>query len=132
MFSSKLLETSHSNETNCSNSEKHNDCKFEFDGRGGELAHSWPTGNVHFDDDEEYKADPKSGIYLLRVAVHEIGHVLSLQVHNNNNMLIVQYPVQWTSYRNNPCSLPFCSNGVQLTGCISCIIITFQTLLNNA
>ena len=60
--------------------EHHQDCNIRFDGRGGELAHSWATGNVHFDDDEEYKADSHSGVYLLRVAVHEIGHVLSLRV----------------------------------------------------
>lgn len=36
---------------------------------------------MHFDDDENFKAiysPVTSGIYLLRVAVHEIGHVLGL------------------------------------------------------
>ena len=65
-------------------SDEHIDCYIIFDGPGGEIGHSWATGNIHFDDDENYRADPISGVYLLRVAVHEIGHVLSLQVITTN------------------------------------------------
>ena len=51
-------------------------CRKIFDGRGGEIAHSWMTGNVHFDLDEDFRAHSDSGgVYLLRVALHEIGHV---------------------------------------------------------
>lgn len=59
----------------------HQNCEIDFDGTGGDVAHSWYTGNMHFDDDENFKAiysPVTSGIYLLRVAVHEIGHVLGL------------------------------------------------------
>ncbi|XP_014788131.1 matrix metalloproteinase-21 [Octopus bimaculoides] len=59
----------------------HQNCDIDFDGSGGDIAHSWHTGNMHFDDDENFKAiySPSvEGIYLLRVAVHEIGHVLGL------------------------------------------------------
>ncbi|XP_069139651.1 matrix metallopeptidase-21-like [Argopecten irradians] len=61
----------------------HQNCGRRFDGHGGEIAHSVIGGNVHFDDEEDYKSIEsinmeKDGIYLLRVAVHEIGHVLGL------------------------------------------------------
>ncbi|WAR21721.1 MMP21-like protein [Mya arenaria] len=59
----------------------HQNCKRDFDGHGGEIAHSFSTGNMHFDDDEFFQtmnAHSTDGIYLLRVAVHEIGHVLGL------------------------------------------------------
>lgn len=59
----------------------HQNCKRNFDGHGGEIAHSFSTGNMHFDDDEYFKSMrtfTPDGIYLLRVAVHEIGHVLGL------------------------------------------------------
>ena len=59
----------------------HQNCKRDFDGRGGEIAHSFSTGNMHFDDDEHFKSlrsMTPEGIFLLRVAVHEIGHVLGL------------------------------------------------------
>jgi len=60
---------------------QHQNCKREFDGNGGEIAHSFSTGNMHFDDDEYFKtmqSTSSEGIFLLRVAVHEIGHVLGL------------------------------------------------------
>ena len=36
-------------------SDAHLGCDKTFDGHGGELAHSWPGGDIHFDDDENYK-----------------------------------------------------------------------------
>lgn len=63
----------------------HQNCERKFDGHGGEIAHSRENGKdvVHFDDEEDYKSietitSENDGIYLLRVAVHEIGHVLGL------------------------------------------------------
>ncbi|XP_059176612.1 matrix metallopeptidase-21-like [Physella acuta] len=69
----------------------HVDCLHDFDGNGGEIAHSWSAGNMHFDDEENFKSirsHTKDGIYLLRVAVHEIGHVLGLS-HTNKSQSIM-------------------------------------------
>lgn len=69
----------------------HQNCKRDFDGHGGEIAHSFSTGNMHFDDDEFFKtmrSFSSDGIYLLRVAVHEIGHVLGL-MHTNKKYSIM-------------------------------------------
>lgn len=69
----------------------HQNCKRDFDGNGGEIAHSFSTGNMHFDDDEYFKtmrSFSSDGIYLLRVAVHEIGHVLGL-MHTNKKYSIM-------------------------------------------
>ena len=45
-------------------------CDKPFDGNGGELAHSWTGGDIHFDEDENFKReDPtRTGINLLKVA----------------------------------------------------------------
>jgi len=47
-------------------------CDKPFDGHGGELAHSWTGGDIHFDEDENYKRDDPtgSGINLLKVGLH--------------------------------------------------------------
>jgi len=46
-------------------------CDKPFDGHGGELAHSWTGGDVHFDEDENYKRDDPTGtgINLLKVGL---------------------------------------------------------------
>ncbi|RUS90963.1 hypothetical protein EGW08_001267 [Elysia chlorotica] len=69
----------------------HQDCDHDFDGNGGEIAHSWNIGDMHFDDDESFRSLGSAGhdgIYLLRVAVHEIGHVLGL-AHTNKSQSIM-------------------------------------------
>ncbi|CAG5125753.1 unnamed protein product, partial [Candidula unifasciata] len=69
----------------------HQNCEHNFDGPGGEIAHSWNAGNMHFDDEENFKSIHSystDGIYLLRVAVHEIGHVLGLS-HTNKSYSIM-------------------------------------------
>ncbi|XP_062913398.1 matrix metalloproteinase-21-like [Mobula hypostoma] len=58
---------------------RHLGCSQAFDGAGQEVAHSWQNGVIHFDDDEHFTAaNSNQGINLLRVAVHEVGHVLGL------------------------------------------------------
>ncbi|KAM6897088.1 matrix metallopeptidase-21 [Xenentodon cancila] len=58
---------------------RHLGCNQKFDGTGQEFAHAWFLGDIHFDDDEHFSApNAGSGISLLKVAVHEIGHVLGL------------------------------------------------------
>ncbi|XP_078711195.1 matrix metalloproteinase-21-like [Lampetra fluviatilis] len=58
---------------------RHLGCSQVFDGSGQEFAHAWHLGDVHFDDDEHFtKPRSEEGISLLKVAVHEIGHVLGL------------------------------------------------------
>ncbi|XP_069569212.1 matrix metallopeptidase-21 [Brachyistius frenatus] len=58
---------------------RHLGCNQRFDGTGQEFAHAWFLGDIHFDDDEHFTAPHSgSGISLLKVAVHEIGHVLGL------------------------------------------------------
>ena len=69
----------------------HQNCYRDFDGNGGDIAHSDDAGNIHFDDDENFKSirsHTTDGIYLLRVIVHEIGHVLGLD-HINKSQSIM-------------------------------------------
>ncbi|PIK50409.1 matrix metalloproteinase 16 [Apostichopus japonicus] len=59
---------------------------FPFDGPGGTYAHAYGpqseksnlTGDVHFDDSEEFVLEGFDGINLFWVASHEIGHSLGL------------------------------------------------------
>ncbi|MGH0161917.1 UNVERIFIED_CONTAM: hypothetical protein FKN15_042042 [Acipenser sinensis] len=58
---------------------RHLGCPQVFDGAWQELAHSLQHGDIHFDDNEAYStSDSHPGVSLLKVAVHEIGHVLGL------------------------------------------------------
>ncbi|XP_044604865.1 matrix metalloproteinase-21 [Equus asinus] len=58
---------------------RHLGCPWVFDGSGQEFAHAWRLGDIHFDDDEHFTPPTSdSGLSLLKVAVHEIGHVLGL------------------------------------------------------
>ncbi|XP_069488468.1 matrix metalloproteinase-21-like [Ambystoma mexicanum] len=62
---------------------RHLGCSQVFDGTGQEFAHAWQLGDIHFDDDEHFVLpDSEQGISLLKVAVHEIGHVLGLSHMN--------------------------------------------------
>ncbi|XP_028655604.1 matrix metalloproteinase-21-like [Erpetoichthys calabaricus] len=58
---------------------RHFGCPQPFDGNGQELAHTVEPGEIHFDDDDLFSTSSSDhGISLLKVAVHEIGHVLGL------------------------------------------------------
>ncbi|XP_007523898.1 matrix metalloproteinase-21 isoform X2 [Erinaceus europaeus] len=58
---------------------RHLGCPRVFDGSGQEFAHAWRLGDIHFDEDEHFSPpNSDAGISLLKVAVHEIGHVLGL------------------------------------------------------
>jgi len=75
---------------------------YPFDGPGRTLAHAfYPltnaglSGDVHFDDDEEYTYKSAKGKNLLWVATHEIGHSLGLAHSSNRDA--VMYP-WYTAY----------------------------------
>ncbi|GCB71578.1 matrix metallopeptidase-21 [Scyliorhinus torazame] len=58
---------------------RHMGCTRTFDGNGHEFAHAWQLGDIHFDDDDHFTTPSNgNGISLLKVAVHELGHVLGL------------------------------------------------------
>ncbi|XP_067858449.1 matrix metallopeptidase-21 [Heptranchias perlo] len=58
---------------------RHMGCTRTFDGNGQEFAHAWQLGDIHFDDDDHFTTPSNgNGISLLKVAVHELGHVLGL------------------------------------------------------
>lgn len=62
----------------------HHGDPYSFDGRGGTLAHAfyphnnqgW-SGDIHFDDDENYTYQSSRGRNLLWVATHELGRIYS-------------------------------------------------------
>ncbi|XP_040189940.1 matrix metalloproteinase-21-like isoform X2 [Rana temporaria] len=69
---------------------RHLGCSQLFDGMGREFAHAWQLGDIHFNDDEHFvPPNSEQGISLLKVAVHEIGHVLGLS-HMNEVMSVMQ------------------------------------------
>ncbi|XP_053571785.1 matrix metalloproteinase-21-like [Bombina bombina] len=62
---------------------RHLGCSQVFDGMGREFAHAWQLGDIHFNDDEHFVTlNSEQGISLLKVAVHEIGHVRGLSHMN--------------------------------------------------
>uniref|UniRef100_A0A8C5PW38 Matrix metalloproteinase-21 n=1 Tax=Leptobrachium leishanense TaxID=445787 RepID=A0A8C5PW38_9ANUR len=79
---------------------QHLGCTRTFDGSGQEFAHAWFLGDIHFDDDEHFTApSTDSGISLLKVTVHEIGHVLGLShIHRPGSIMQPNYIPQETGF----------------------------------
>ncbi|XP_029465907.1 matrix metalloproteinase-21 [Rhinatrema bivittatum] len=79
---------------------RHLGCTRTFDGAGQEFAHAWFLGDVHFDDDEHFMAtSDDNGISLLKVAVHEIGHVLGLShIHRKGSIMQPNYVPQESTF----------------------------------
>ncbi|PVD32788.1 hypothetical protein C0Q70_08234 [Pomacea canaliculata] len=70
---------------------------YPFDGRGKVLAHAYGpgksdlAGDAHFDDEEHWTRDAKTGSDLLMVASHELGHSLGLSHSRDPNALMYPY-----------------------------------------
>ncbi|XP_057682291.1 matrix metallopeptidase-21 [Corythoichthys intestinalis] len=79
---------------------RHLGCSQRFDGNGQEFAHAWFLGDIHFDDDEHFTApNAGNGISLLKVAVHEIGHVLGLpHIYRPGSIMQPSYLPQEASF----------------------------------
>ncbi|KAM8924616.1 matrix metalloproteinase-21 [Pelodytes ibericus] len=79
---------------------RHLGCTQAFDGLGQEFAHAWFLGDIHFDDDEHFTApNSEQGISLLKVAVHEIGHVLGLShIHRTGSIMQPNYIPQESGF----------------------------------
>uniref|UniRef100_A0A914QWV8 Peptidase metallopeptidase domain-containing protein n=1 Tax=Panagrolaimus davidi TaxID=227884 RepID=A0A914QWV8_9BILA len=87
-----------------------------FDGKGNVLAHAGPRGNrkrihsgsLHFDDDEDwvYKNPRKGQFDILNVAIHEMGHVLGLAHHNNDENNIMHESYHYTVDKEGNYVLP--------------------------
>ncbi|XP_075468402.1 matrix metalloproteinase-21 [Ascaphus truei] len=79
---------------------RHLGCTRAFDGSGQEFAHAWFLGDIHFDDDEHFTApSSENGISLLKVAVHEIGHVLGLShIHRTGSIMQPNYIPQESGF----------------------------------
>ncbi|XP_064864502.1 uncharacterized protein LOC115122926 [Oncorhynchus nerka] len=82
---------------------RHLGCNQKFDGTGREFAHAWFLGDIHFDDDEHFTApNTGSGISLLKVAVHEIGHVLGLpHIYRTGSIIQPSYLPQESGFEIN-------------------------------
>nr|XP_057918217.1 matrix metallopeptidase-21 [Doryrhamphus excisus] len=79
---------------------RHLGCNQRFDGLGQEFAHAWFLGDIHFDDDEHFSGpNGGGGISLLKVAVHEIGHVLGLpHIYRPGSIMQPSYLPQESSF----------------------------------
>lgn len=71
---------------------KHGACPIRFDGHGEAIAHSWHGSAVHLDDDELYSYPARgSSLNLVKVLLHEFGHVLGLKhtAHSDSIMYAI-------------------------------------------
>ncbi|KAM3924675.1 matrix metalloproteinase-21-like [Leptodactylus fuscus] len=82
---------------------RHFGCLQVFVGDGNDLAHSTSDKEIHFNDDQHFTASGQHGISLLKVAVHEIGHVLGL-LHSPraNSVMSPSYSTEGNSLELGP------------------------------
>uniref|UniRef100_A0A1I8FNP0 Peptidase_M10 domain-containing protein n=1 Tax=Macrostomum lignano TaxID=282301 RepID=A0A1I8FNP0_9PLAT len=77
------LASSPNERTTQSKSGSHN-CQRRFDGPGGDAAHTQAASAIHIDIEEEFQLSDnrpvrqRGAVHLLRLLVHEIGHLLGL------------------------------------------------------
>ena len=66
---------------------------YSFDGANGVLAHAFypPSGEIHFDDDEEFTRLTTEGVNLRYTASHEFGHTLGLKHSMEKGSLMSPY-----------------------------------------
>ena len=67
-------------------------------------------GDVHFDDDEDYRIGTPEGTDLLWVATHEIGHSLGLE--HSNQLGAIMYP-WYQGYKKDFNLQPDDANGIR-------------------
>lgn len=72
---------------------KYHGDKYPFDGALGVLAHAFypRSGEIHFDNDEEFTRNSERGVNLYYTAAHEFGHTLGLKHSLNKRSLMSPY-----------------------------------------
>ena len=82
--------------------EKDHGDKYPFDGPMGVLAHAFypPSGEIHFDNDEEFTRLTNRGVNLRYTASHEFGHTLGLKHSVKKGSLMSPYHPGYTKEIN--------------------------------
>lgn len=84
-------------------------CPNNFDGFGGQLGHAVlfksARSQIHVDDDEHYTVGQDLGTNLIKVGVHEIGHVLGLLHTSHSHSVMYAIYSKHAYYQNFELSL---------------------------